>query len=36
MRSELDMLLYGTPNKMRGVISEIKTLTDKIIDEYFD
>ena len=23
-------------NKMRGVISEIKTLTDKIIDEHFD
>lgn len=23
-------------NKMRGVISEIKTLTDKIVDENFD
>lgn len=23
-------------SKMRGVISEIKTLTDKIIDEHFD
>ena len=23
-------------NKMRGVISEIKALTDKIIDEHFD
>ena len=23
-------------NKMRGVISEIKTLTDKLIDEHFD
>lgn len=23
-------------NKMRGVISDIKTLTDKLIDEHFD
>ena len=32
----LEVVKVFIQNKMRGVISEIKTLTDKIIDEHFD
>ena len=32
----VDAIKVFIQNKMRGVISELKTLTDKIIDEHFD
>ena len=32
----LDIVRVFVRDKMRGVISEIKALTDKIIDEHFD